>query len=296
MNYAASGIGAVAGPMLAPWQARRGAQARLIFAQAEADSIRIVADAQAAARSIFADGADVQGHLEMSPEGITQRIDYQERKRQANIAAVVRGAARELEDKEVAQHEPDHDWAARFFSSVQDVSSEDMRRIWARILAGEVEKPGFMSLRTLSTLRNLAASEANAFSKVAKYRIGNLVFPDPLTMYDGDTVPLLVEVGLIRSDSQEPLKSDGGKVICREPRCVLVVEARPSKPIGLRGYEFTRPGKEIAQCIEPVPDMQFLERIARSLEVNGITLKIATEVFGSAHGELCYNPDDLRVI
>ena len=124
----------------------------------------------------FASSSSVEGAWEINLEGITQRIEYQERKRQANISSVAREAARELGEKEVPQHEPDHDWVARFFSDVQDVSSEEMRRIWAQVLAGEVETPGATSVRTLATLRNLSASEAKAFSQFARYRIGNFVY------------------------------------------------------------------------------------------------------------------------
>ncbi len=299
LKYAASGIGAVAGPMLAPWRASREAQARIISAHAEADSVRIIADAQAAAQRTFASGSSVEDALEISPEGITQRLEYQERKRQANISAVVREAARELGDKEVIQHEPDHDWAARFFSSVQDVSSEDMRRIWAQMLAGEVETPGATSVRTLATLRNLASSEAKAFSQIARYRIGNFVFPDPNTRYDGYTLPLLVEVGLIRSTHEDADFIDVSskpEVIHREPGYILVVEAESPSSTHLRGHEVTRPGKEIAQCIEPQPDMRYLGRIAHSLQKSGFTLKIATDVFRDAGGGLSYRSEDLQAI
>lgn len=299
VKYVASGIGAVAGPMLASWRARREAQARLISAQAQADSVRIIADAQADAQLIFADSDSVQGVLETSPEGITQRIQYQERKRQANIFSVVQEAAQELGKKDVAQHEPDHDWAARFFASVQDVSSEDMRKIWAQILAGEVEKPGTTSLRTLATLRNLTSSEAEAFSEIARYRIGYLAYPEPETLHDGRTLPLMVEVGLIRSTQEGVIRisvASGPKVIHRELGYFLVVDAEPLTRTTLSAYELTRPGREIAQCIEPEPDMGFLGRIAHSLHESGFTLKISTNISCNSHGELNYNPDDLRVI
>ena len=299
VKYAASGIGAIAGPMLAPWRAKREAQARLISAQAQADCVRIIADAQTAAQHSFGDSGSIQGVLETSSEGIAQRIEYQERKRQANISSVLREAAQELGDKEVTQHEPDHDWAARFFACAQDVSSADMRRIWAQILAGEVEKPGATSPRTLATLRNLTASEAKAFLRIARFRIGNFAFPERKPILDGHTLPMMVEVGLIRSrhdDSMEVHVGHGTEVIHREPRCILVVEGKPFTDTHLWGYEFTRPGKEIAQCIEPVPDMPFLERIADSLQRSGFTLKIATSVFCNARGEWDYNPDHLRAI
>ena len=299
VKYAASGIGAVAGPMLAPWRARRDAQARLISAQAQADSVRIIAGAQSAAQRIFADSDSVHGVLETSPEGITQRIEYQEQKRQANIYSVVQETARELGDKDVSQHEPDHDWAARFFACVQDVSSENMRRIWAKILAGEIETPGATSVRTLATLRNLTSSEAKVFSEIAKFRIGNFVHPGLKASSDRYTLPLMEEVGLIRSTHEDTnfiSVATNLEVIHRESRYILVVEAQPSAFINLRGHDLTRPGKEIAQCIEPEPDMQFLGQIAHYFRENSFTLKIANDVFCDSRGEWNYNPDYLRVI
>ena len=59
VDYAASGIGVVAGPMLAPWRARQEAKAKLIGVQAEADSLRLIADAQADARRSLAVPYDV---------------------------------------------------------------------------------------------------------------------------------------------------------------------------------------------------------------------------------------------
>ena len=77
---------------------------------------------------------------------------------------------------------------------------------------------------------------------------------------------------------------------------MLVVEAESSADTHIRGHELTRPGKEIAQCIEPQPDMQYLGRIAHSLQKSGFTLKITTDVSCDTRGELNYCPDDLRII
>lgn len=174
LDYAASGIGSVAGPMLASWKARRGYGARQIAAKGEvevqriltegqASTMHIIASAQAEARSILVSSdSNVQGELDFA-QTVTQRIQFQEEKRQTNIGAVVRQAALELGDKDVQDHEPDHDWTARFFSEVQDVSSEEMRSLWAKVLAGKVERPGSTSPRTLSILRNIDQATANLF-------------------------------------------------------------------------------------------------------------------------------------
>ena len=179
VDYTASGVGAVAGPMLALWKARREAEAKRITAQADADALQIIADAQAKARqSLDAPIESGHGTLEIHGDTITQRIEFQERKRQSNIVSVVRDAAAELGDKEVPNHEPDPDWTARFFDSVQDVSSEDMQKIWARILSGEVENPGRTSFRTLDTLKNMTKRDAEMFRNVCDFVIDDFVFYD----------------------------------------------------------------------------------------------------------------------
>ena len=66
----------------------------------------------------------------------------------------------------VSPSEPDHDWTARFFSEVQDVSSEEMRSLWGAVLAGEVERKGSTSIRTLQVLKNLDRGTARLFTKL----------------------------------------------------------------------------------------------------------------------------------
>ena len=177
LDYTASGIGSIAGPMLASWKARREANAKLIAAEGEVEAQRILAEGQAHSLQIIAGGqadaraqlvspdATVQGQLEFG-KAVTQRIQFQEEKRQSNIAAVIDQAALKLGDRRVQDHEVDHDWTARFFNDVQDVSSEEMQQFWSKILAGEVERPGSTSIKTLSILKNLDRDTANLFENL----------------------------------------------------------------------------------------------------------------------------------
>ena len=130
LDYTASGIGAVATPLLAPYVARQQAKAKQIEAKADADSLRLIADAQADARkALMASGDGARGTLEITQPQITQRLQFQEQKRHRNIASAVREAAAELDGETVTDHEPDHDWTARFFEYVQDISTENVRSI-----------------------------------------------------------------------------------------------------------------------------------------------------------------------
>ncbi|MDE0300496.1 MAG: DUF2806 domain-containing protein [Candidatus Poribacteria bacterium] len=171
VDYVASGVGSVAGPMLAPWKARQETKARLVNAKGRADELVIQARGQSTALQLIADAQEkarefeIQGQMSFN-ETVNQTIQFQAEKRQRNIKAVVNQAATELGDKNVPNSEPDHDWTARFFNEVQDVSSEGMQTLWARILAGKVERPESTSIKTLGILRNLDQHIATLFSRL----------------------------------------------------------------------------------------------------------------------------------
>lgn len=181
LEHVAIGVGAIAGPMLAPWRARREATAKRIHAEADADvriiqakaeatAMQINAGAQAEARELLLSGKDqMHGDAELSSDLITQKIEFLERKRISNVKAVVSHSAEQLADVEVDNRPPDADWTARFFDCVQDVSSEDMQRLWAKLLSGEVKRPGSVSLRTMDVVRNMTTADAKLFQSLCSF-------------------------------------------------------------------------------------------------------------------------------
>ena len=181
VDYVASGIGVIGGTLLTTWKARREANAKFIQATADADSkivnataeataLEIIAVAQASAcQQLLSENGLTHGEAIIRKDGITQKIEFQERKRLSNVGSVVSQDADNLVDKDVDEHVPDPDWTARFFGYVQDVSSKDMQTLWARLLSGEVQQPGTTSLRTMDTLRNLTHEEAVLFNASCSY-------------------------------------------------------------------------------------------------------------------------------
>lgn len=191
IDYSASGIGAVAGPMLAPWKARRKGKAKIESAKADTQISELQHNAIVEARRRINnyDPVEQSGNLD---NHVSERIQFQEKKRLANIESVIYKAAQELEDKEVTDKEPDHDWTARFFSSVQDVSSEEMQIVWAKILAGQVERPDRTSIRTLGVLQEMDRNTAELFEKFCSMCMF-LEIHD--VVYDGRICSLGIDVG-----------------------------------------------------------------------------------------------------
>lgn len=102
----------------------------------------------------------------------SSRLAYQEITKQQNIEAVADIAYEELENATTASSEPvDSDWMFRFFNSVENISNEDMQKIWGRILAGEIKAPNTYSYRTLEKLKNMTQQEAEHFQLVSSLAI-----------------------------------------------------------------------------------------------------------------------------
>ena len=310
LDYTASGIGAVAGPMLLPWKAfwegkaklasaRVDAEVRRIQAESEAVTSPIIAKARFEAReSLLAPGAEVSGTAEITREDITQRIEFQERKRHANIRAVVMDAADDLGDKEVADHEPDPDWTARFFDSVQDVSTEEMQKIWSRILAGEVESPGRTSLRTLDTLRNMTKRDAEMFRDVCDFVILNdaVFYDDSVKGFDAlrynDLLHLqdcgLINVGpnLVRQirwgDEKEQVRISqiGALMMKRNPNAGEVLK--------IPEILLTTSGKELLRFAQCQMNMEYLRAFAKFLKSKDCELFYLEGVVPLSDGMITY--------
>ena len=287
IDYGASGVGAIAGPMLAPWRASREAQARLASARVDVEVHRIEAESEAGTSAIIAKArseargylvtpdAEVRGTLEITREDITQRIEFQERKRLANVRSVLKDAADELGDKEVTDHEPDPDWTARFFDCVQDVSSEDMQKIWAKILAGEVESPGRTSLRTLDTLRNMTKRDAEMFSDICPFVIGDdFVFYDDsvkalsalalsnlLHLEDCDLVNLERGLESVRQWGEE------NYIVLDLQRDALMVTSNgaPGGPLRIPIVRLTSSGRELGRLSPQTVSMDYLRAFSKFL-------------------------------
>ena len=289
VDYVASGLGAVGGSMLARWQARAAADAMRITTQGQADSLRLIADAQIEARNRFpiAD-ASIQGKMNIGKE-IESRITFQEEKRQRNIRSVVGMAANELGDKEVQNQDVDHDWVARFFSDAQDVTSEHMQRIWAKILAGEVETPGRTSLHTLSILKNMSQRDAELFEEISRFVFDYLILNN--SEYTSELPDFPAYRSLVNMESYRLLNADSSlKQITDIPsegvsfligRKMYKISRKNEKPYKLEipAFPLSPQGQELYNLVEPVIDEKYLCSISRLLNDSHASKLEYAEVF-----------------
>ena len=73
----------------------------------------------------------------------------------------------------------DDDWLNNFETAARQVSTEEMQLRFGRILAGEIQKPGSYSVRSIRLLDEIDRNTANLFKKLCSACVGFGVFGGP---------------------------------------------------------------------------------------------------------------------
>lgn len=304
LDYVASGVGATAGSWLAPWRASQEGKARVtaakanvevkrIEAESENSTSQLIAKAQAEARKYVptSNGTEHGGSVRISPDHVQNAMEFQAEKRLNNVRAIAGHAAEELGDTEVTDHDPDLDWIARFFDGAQDVSSEELQKLWGRILAGEVKSPGQTSRRTLSILRNMTQQEAQDFSKLMRFRIVAFIFNKGVQKVLGErSINWMVhftDIGLLRSFGPSPnlIMQNDGALIAEHCGYLLRIQGQPGQQLSqvLTVYNtslITAAGLELAKlCQHKEPNRLYLSHLARLLAEQDCKLSIRKIIY-----------------
>jgi len=206
---------------------------------------------------------------------IAQRLVAREVRRQENIDTVVEMAANNLQNSTVSDEPVEEDWAARFFNIVQDVSKDEMKVLWAKILAKEIEKPSSYSIRTLEILRNISYKEAELFKKLAEYVLihgGGFVFNENDVLQKHGIYYIdecqLREAGLLQSAEMvsRTFRSNQNGVnihkIIYGNWFVKIMLPSQTQDVNMNIILLTQAGSEIVELMEINPKMDYLKEIA----------------------------------
>ncbi|MCD9029578.1 DUF2806 domain-containing protein [Luteimonas sp. BDR2-5] len=237
-------------------------------------------------------------------ERIETRLDFQERKRQHNVESIAAAAAAELMDEEaVPDQAPDEDWVSRFFSSAQDVSSEQMQELWGRILAGEIKNPGSFSLRTLDFVRNLTKHDAALIEKLSNLAFVHgttamiPVFEDEWLQKERGIYPMhhfiMGELGaLYPSDLtfRQFHEQEANKAVLTSGQFILMLEKEPPiSEVALQIWKFTQVGQEVLALVAPDGDKALVEKLGRHYARHGVSVQLGEIVERLANGQIRFN-------
>jgi hypothetical protein len=155
-----------------PWQARRAGKAA-------ADAVREIeaAKIEAIQKKLALRQEYLEKEAGLNPTALMEKLallDLEVRaiKEAANNSQIVERAAELLNDEILEPDNPfkeSEDWTTGFFNRSRDVSKEEMQVLFAKILAGEVVRPGSFSLRTIDFVNTLTTKEATFIYNACKY-------------------------------------------------------------------------------------------------------------------------------
>lgn len=182
------------------------------------------------------------------------------------------------DDEAVAPDRLDEDWMNQFTRFAEDASSEDLQRLWGRVLAGEIRKPRSFSRRTLRFISELDKETAEKCLRMSQFVIDiNIVNNEKWNTGDNYSLSLfLQQIGLIegagsRNGPRNVIEiPDTGAVVYVGGAYSLLIQGMPGVTKDIPVFVLTEIGQEIMQLL-PTPDVsKLLEELADGLDKNGI--------------------------
>lgn len=274
------------------------------YLEGKADEFRAVA---AARRSILEKGGQGLAENMQVPQEYADKAaaKYIGRilKEQINIDQIVQKAAKQVQEegqntaseKTESTEEISDDWLQEFESIARLKSSEDMQEAFAKILCGEILKPGRFSIRSIRLMSQLDNHAANAFQRLVSctfqleyknrildqrvFAMGTQPAANGLRKYglSFSDLNVLHEYGLIIGDYNS--YNDYSVSILREKNFILVPivygksqsfafkmkNEKGAIPEELRvhGIAYSKAGKELFSVVTVEPNMEYLADVLK---------------------------------
>lgn len=319
------------GSLAAPWQTRRQGRANadarrdelLVLAQTEVD----VADIKAGKKKLTEDRQLVDvvpvdsqnsiiecrnGRVEPNfslPEieqNAEARFNAQKIQEQVNVTKAVLFAEEELENNftECSDEEIDSDWFVRWRDCAEKVSNEDLQRLWAKALAGELACPGSYSLRTLEFIKNISQSEAHDIARLAPYVIDNSIYQVPCLEDDGLSFVYLLEMddlgiisgvkgGGLQLSMKSRISESYENALFHNKKIMLFKHEQATKVAQFECYKVTKLGCEVLRLGVFPEKYDYLEQIGGKAKQQGFEVIIADWVQTTKEYGNYYNPKQL---
>jgi hypothetical protein len=191
-------------------------------------------------------------------------------RKQTNREAVARAAVEHIRDDPISgsgcvEQDLNPDWMNAFVRHAEDASTDRMRDLWGRVLAGELRKPGAFSLRTVRFMAELDAKVGQAFERISKYVVDgdNVMLSGNHKGEMLDDILLLNEAGLlsglINTSFTFNIPEDGCGIVVARDKCA-VVYGEPGALIRLECIFLTEVGAQMYGILS-LNDQEFTCRL-----------------------------------
>ncbi|NVZ38788.1 DUF2806 domain-containing protein [Pseudomonas sp. 21615526] len=247
-------------------------------------SIERIADADKRVEPTI-EAIDVTGLIESS----YHRSGHDFARKEINVAkAILHAEEKLIEDtQEATSDSVDDDWLYRWRDYAGDVGSDDMQRLWGRLLAGEVKKPGTYSLRCLEFLRSLDQADAKLIEQISNFAIESMIWKDiddegPLPfprLMELDDLGILsgVIAGGVTRTYLSATKAGGGwiRLMMSHNKCLVIKHDDPEAKLEIEGYVFTSLGRQLLSLGSFNSDVEYLKKVGSKVAAKGFRVTVA---------------------
>lgn len=224
------------------------------------------------------------GDIELSEikQRTVDRLIQEETIKQQNVENIIRLALPQLEENS-NPNKIDNDWLHNFFEKSKLISDEEMRTLWAKILAGEANKPQTFSKRTVNLMGNLDKNEANLFTNFCSFAMfygkpKPLIYEYESKVYEKkgiyfDSIKILEDIGLIT------FSETAGFKLTNMPKQMLIhyfgipinieLKDEQGNDFKLGKVLFTKMGEELTPIAGAEYDKEFFEYILKKWQEIG---------------------------
>ncbi len=230
------------------------------------------------------------------------KMSYTEYYKANNFLSIAKKADKlyaNMEHKNMGDTQHNFDWFMRFYEIVGNIGDEKVQDIWAKIMAGEINKPNSYSLKTIDILKNIGKQEAELFSSVLSCCIfvGDSIF---LPNYDDylekcgisySQIMILSEMDLIYNDASIVLNFsilDQERVLFVNNNRLLTLKSKNenTKKATIKQFPLTEVGKELATLVSSTLDDEKFIEFARILKHDKSNIEVqvhdVVKIFGDS--------------
>ncbi len=235
-----------------------------------------------------------------------KRLAYQEIQKQENIEEVLDTAYELLQGQEsMVEGEISREWMHRFIDSAGDISTEEMQKLWAKVLAGQVINPTSFSLRTLECLKNLEKNEAELFEEICQVVISHKFLLNDKEFLSKhsivyDQILQLDESGLLNSSptsvyNVEVLRNPG--ILVDFGEYILLGRAESFQHFTIMSFPLTLAGKELSQVVKKEMSIETIKEICSIAQVKNPNIKCSLHKIKLRSGEnVEYNQEEISFL
>ena len=245
-----------------------------------------MASAEARAELIRARARDESANAELTE--LFQRAEFrsalEQAIEQANLEEIILKALPHLRESANPQA-MDNDWIKNHLEKSRHVSDDEIQEWWARILAGEANKPGSYSKRAVNILSDLEKTEAQVFSNLCNFVWNFDDAPVPLILDTSHAIytdsginhgscVYLDELGLV--NYTPPIQSytqvEEGQIVSYHDQRIELKELTNRRGLGIGQVTFSISGTQLYSLCDTKPVEGFVDYTLGVWQSQGVSL------------------------